>query len=324
MKKVIIFGTGKAARLHFNKYKMLIEEKNIFFVDCKGKTTFCNRPVYQSLELVLTKEKIDSNNIIADICTPRSEFTRIIETCMSKNVLNIIVEKPFIVSKEYFNNKEKLKIIMVNNYSYSCIIKKAKTILGKLDLKIEKIYTNFSKNRIKDSSKMRGMTLEKVTSVFEIEMPHQIYMADYFTNESNFDIYELKTKDMIIGETCLKKHGYGLVKMKKGDVEVIHESDLMHNSTVRKVEIYLEQNHKIVCNFFVYDNEFNIIVPGSVSLYNGTILKEKTEYKEDDNILEFLRFAYNCLNKGNDEKVFNNYKKFIIDFSNEINTMINW
>ena len=91
MKDIIIVGTGKAGRIYFVDIDGKIKNENI--KDSK---------VYSSIESTIKKEKLDVNNIIVDICTPKSVFLDIIMECKQLNIRDILVEKPFIVNKEFF------------------------------------------------------------------------------------------------------------------------------------------------------------------------------------------------------------------------------
>ena len=83
MKDIIIVGTGKAGFLHYYSYKKFEKIGRIYFVDIDGKIKNENikdSKVYSSIESTIKKEKLDVNNIIVDICTPKSVFLDIIKS----------------------------------------------------------------------------------------------------------------------------------------------------------------------------------------------------------------------------------------------------
>lgn len=87
----------------------------------------------------------------------------------------------------------------------------------KNNFNIKLIYTNFSKNRINDSINRRGMS-KKNTQNFEIEIPHQIYLADYILGENNKkEIIFKEQKDFMIDNICIEKHGYGKILLEYND-----------------------------------------------------------------------------------------------------------
>lgn len=208
MKDIIIVGTSKAGFLHFKSYNKLSNVGKIFFTDIKENASNKNiktKKIYKSIIDTLSQNNLNSNNIIVDICTPKEEFYNIINQCISLDINNIIVEKPFIASKDFFNQYPNLHILMVQNYLYSNIISEIKKKIEENNFNIKLIYTNFSKNRINDSINRRGMS-KKNTQNFEIEIPHQIYLADYILGENNKkEIIFKEQKDFIIDNICIEK-----------------------------------------------------------------------------------------------------------------------
>ena len=161
MKDIIIVGTSKAAFLHFKSYNKLSNVGKIFFTDIKENASNKNiktKKIYKSIIDTLSQNNLNSNNIIVDICTPKEEFYNIINQCISLGINNIIVEKPFMASKDFFNQYPNLHILMVQNYLYSNIISEIKKKIEENNFNIKLIYTNFSKNRINDSINRRGMS----------------------------------------------------------------------------------------------------------------------------------------------------------------------
>lgn len=313
---IIIFGTGKAGILHFNKYKKIKTVNKVFFIDPYANFQL-EYPVYKTLDNLLYNEKIDCEHVIVDICTPHSEFKKIIKQCMKRNLYNIIVEKPFIVSNKYFLDKEKLNIIMVHNYLFSKIVTDAKEIIEKNKYTIESIYTNFSKNRIADSSKLRGIN-NKITTAFEVEMPHQIYIANSFLLKNTIKkINEIYTKDMKINDMILNNHGYGYISVNNDKVLIVHESNLMNKDTVKQILLNFNDNYSILISFILYDKNFNIIENGKLTITKNNELIEEYNYEEDDNIFAFLKYAYNSFSSKK-SNIFIEQKKFIIDFSKEM------
>ena len=307
MNNIIIVGTGKAAYLHYLKYKKIGIE-NIYFLD---KTiTNNNIPselVVQTIDDILEKMHYITDYAIVDVCTPRLIFEDIINQFIKNSFTNFIVEKPFIV-----NNK------------YSKISIKIKELIESKGLKIKQLKINFSKNRIAESLNSRGIINRNITTNFEVEMPHEIYLADFFTQNGNKKIKNVILKDMVIGNNKLSYHGYGLINYKQDNTDIILESDLMSESSIRNVNIICQDGTKINANYIVYDNNFNIIHKGLVEVVKDNI-SEKYVYEEDDNmylclkeyvnefassknllsrkleILSFSQFIDLCITKGKEE-----------------------
>ena len=122
MKDIIVVGLSKAGSLHINAYNKMKNIGNIYYVDISGiikNKNIKKQKVYTSIEDACITNNLESNNVIVDICVPKEEFWNIINQCIRQNIKNIIVEKPFIASKEFFNVNHELNIIMMQNYLYS-------------------------------------------------------------------------------------------------------------------------------------------------------------------------------------------------------------
>lgn len=120
MKDIIIIGVSKAGRLHLQSYNKLKEKGKIFLVDNQKEDN--ELKIYKTIEEVLNEKKLDSNDVVVDICTPKEVFYQIIDECINLNIKNILVEKPFILKKELLEKHKDLKIIMMQNYLYSKIV----------------------------------------------------------------------------------------------------------------------------------------------------------------------------------------------------------
>lgn len=318
MKNIIIVGVSKAGKLHLQSYNKLNKKGDIFLVDNKKEDE--NLKIYKTIEEVIKENKLNSDDIIVDICTPKEVFYDIIEECLKLNIKHILVEKPFILKKELLEKNKDLKIVMIQNYLYSKIIEDMKKYILENELEVEAIYTNFSKNRIQESLKGRGMSDGKVTRNIEIEMPHQIYMANYLAGNYKEDkILLLEEKDLCYENITLPKHGYGKIICKKDNILVIHISDLTTNTVTRDVIVACNSNIIIKGEFLVYDKKFSILRPGKMQVIkNGKEVFQKI-YEEDDNIFECIKDTYNYFNSNNIDK---KYEERLIKFSEEFSKYI--
>ena len=319
MKDIIIIGTGKAAFLHSYSYNKFKNVGEIYYVAFDGKIKDKNLKIdktYLTINEVIENNKLETNNVIVDICTPKSVFIDIIEECKKLNITNIIVEKPFIIDEEFFINNEKLNIIMMQNYLYSKITRKVKEIIEKKHLKVNTIYTNFSKNRIEESFNGRGMYL-KTTRNIEHDIPHQVYIANYILDNKYKETKELfqEEKSITKNEITLDRHAYSKIICKKGDVLVIHESDFTTETTIREVIVVCEDNIIVKGEYLIYDAELNKIRDGKINIYiNGQpIYEENIDF--DDNMYECLLEYYSYFNN---EKESSYYKNKLLDFSKEM------
>ena len=315
MKDLIVVGLSKAGSLHINAYNKMRNIGNIYYVDISGiikNQHIRKQKVYRSVENACITNNLDSNNIIVDICVPKEEFYNIINQCIRLNIKNIIVEKPFIATEEFFNVNEELNIIMMQNYLYSEITKDIVNFIKKENCKIKVILTDYSKNRIKDSINNRGF-LKKATQNFEIEMPHQIYLADYIVNSNKkINILYKEQNDFKFDELVLEKHGYGKLIMSQDNILIMHKSDLMTNNTRKEISIICDNNLSINAKYLLYDNDMNIKQKGKLIIDNNNKVIIEKEYSIDDNM-------YKCLNEYykyfNDNKRNDKYISRILRFS---------
>lgn len=322
MKDVIIVGTGKAGFLHYFSYKKFKNIGNLFFVDISEKIKNENidvQKIYPTINDAIADNKLDISNIIVDICTPKSVFLDIINQCKDLGIKDIIVEKPFIVKKEFFKENEELNIVMVHNYVYSKITTGIKEIIEKENLTPKMVYTNFSKNRLSESFKGRGM-YKSVTRNIELDIPHQVYITQYILGNKSTKLLALDEKSIKQGDVVLEKHGYGKIITKKDDILVIHESDLTTNTTVREVTVVCDNDTIVQGEYFIYDKDLNKLKSGTIKIYiNSEVIKE-INIDVDDNMYECLLEFYNYFNGIS---VGIDYKEQIKEFSKEMSIYMN-
>ena len=291
MKDIIIVGTGKASFLHYYSYKKFEKIGRVYFVDIDGKIKNENikdSKVYSSIESTIKEEKLDVNNIIVDICTPKSVFLDIVMECKQLNIRDILVEKPFMKIKEYIVQKELKPVI---------------------------IYTNFSKNRTEESFNGRGM-YKKVTRNIEHDIPHQVYISQFLLdNPKDTQVLLEEEKAMERGNRILEKHGYSKIFTKKNDVYIIHESDFATNTKIREVIVICE-NNIVKGEFLFYDKDLNKLKDGNVSIIQNNKVIHSENIDFDDNMYECLLDIYKYFNS---DVISQKYKDEIKDFSNEMN-----
>lgn len=302
MKDIIIVGAGKAALLHFNSYKKIKKIGNIYFVDIKRSSEyFKNIKIYSTIQECIKENTLQKNNIIIDICTPKSEFFNILDVCLNEKLKDILIEKPFVITEETIEKYNKLNIVMVENYLYSKVTQWIKAYLNKNKKDIKLILTNFSKNRMPDSSTGRGYR-KKVTLNYEIEIPHQIYLTQYFLNNSNNIKNNITcSRDMKIGDMVLKNHGYGLIISQIDDVDVIYESNLTSIITQKRIIVCTKDGFAIEGNYALYSENLNLIKKANINLYSDGKLIKNISYDKDDNFTYFIKKTYEFFNNNSND-----------------------
>ena len=316
MENIIIVGTGKAAYLHYLKYQKL-GYKNIYFLDNKITNTYIyTNNVFYNIDDIF-KYDINPSNTVVDICTPCSVFIDVINNFINKGIKNFIVEKPFVVPNNYFDDKQDIRFIMMENYRHSLITRDIMQIVSDLELDVKKIRIEFSKDRVKDSMSKRGISNSDIPTSFEIEMPHQIYMADHFIGEGKKEYKTIELRDMEKDGVVLPKHGYGLIEYTRNGVDIVLESNLMKGPNIRTVEVEFTGG-KITGNYLNYDVLFNRESTGSLEIVINDIVR-KIEYNQDDNMYYALQEYLHDLDNGlNIEE----HKQEILNFSDSLSYVI--
>ena len=266
-------------------------------MDIKNHSNYIsNNKFYSTIQECIKSNDLKTNNLIIDICTPKSEFLKIIENCKKLGIKNILVEKPFVIDKKTLMRLNNMNIVMVENYLFSKLTRMIKNYIDKNNKTIDLIYTNFSKNRISESIAGRGYNT-KVTLNYEIEIPHQIYLTQYFLNNPN-NIQNSITcsRDLKIGDVSLENHGYGLIISKCNDINIIYESNLTSVITQKRIIICTKDGYTIEGNYAIYSRKLELIKPANMSIYyNGKIIYNEV-IEEDDNFTYFIDAAYSYFN----------------------------
>ena len=315
MKYILIVGTGKAAYLHYLKYLKLGINNICFLSNTYAINENIKSKIYYTIEDIFKNTNFNVNETIVDICTPCSEFKKIIDDFISYNVSNFIVEKPFIVDNDYFDDKLKINFAMIENYKYSSITKYIYDYIHNNNLKIQKMIITFSKDRINESFSKRGIADEdNIPTNFEIEMPHALYLANYFINSGKKEYSKILLKDMKKGNQRLPKHGYGYIQYNQNNTEVVLESNLMLGPNKRNITILCDNNISISADYINYNKDFVRQSRGIVEINrNGN--KKRVVFEDDDNMYYTLK---DYLSKINDVNKAKQFKNEIINFSNDL------
>jgi predicted dehydrogenase len=297
MKDIIIVGVGKASLLHYNSYNKLKKIGKIYFVDIKKSSKYIkNIKIYASIKECIIENQLEKSNLIIDICTPKSEFLSILNICKEENLKDILIEKPFVISEQDLKKYHNLNIVMVENYLYSKITRWIEKYLKDTKKEIRLIFTNFSKNRMPESTIGRGYRNE-VTLNYEIEIPHQVYLTQYFLGAFNEISNSITcSRDMKIGDMDLKNHGYGLIISKYKDVDIIYESNLTSFISQKRIIICTKDNYAIEGNYALYSENLSLIKKPNVSVYYDGKLIKNVVFSIDDNFTYFIKEAYNYFN----------------------------
>lgn len=340
---VVIVGAGKAGFLHFNSYYKLyriglVDLTKIFFVDTTGSfgvdisklihITARSYKVYKTFDSLLNEEQLVPENTIIDLCIPRGTFTKSMQTISKYGFSNFLVEKPFVIFEESRESNQfnkllsKVKIIKIENYLHSKVHKAIKHLIDKYNLELSTVVTNFSKNRQSESLQGRAFRLgEAPPSVFEIEVPHQIYICNDLFGDID-ELIHVYSKDMIVDGNIIKKHGEGLVVGKNSQNALyIHYSNLCFNRVYRTIDIFFKNNYYLH-GIYVPVCEDELGVKAGVVLSNGSQVIESYFFDDDDNMLDMISYAFSGFQNDCYDKYA--FPSQILNFSNLMKNVLNF
>jgi hypothetical protein len=343
---IVIVGAGKAGFLHFTSYYKLykiglVDLNRIFFVDTNGSLgpdifkliniIARSYKVYKSFDSLLNEEQLIPENTIIDLCIPSGTFIKTMQMINKYGFSNFLVEKPFVISDESTESNHlteflrKLKIIKIENYLHSKVHKIIKHLINKYNLEVSAVVTNFSKDRQAESLRGRAFGLGQAPpSVFEIEVPHQIYICNDLFGDIDELIY-VYSKDMIVEGNIIKKHGEGLVVGKNPENALyIHYSNLCFNRVYRTIDIFFKNNYYLH-GIYAPVCEDELGVKAGVVLSNDSKVIESCFFDDDDNMLDMITYAFICFQNGCYDKYaspsqiwnFSNLMKNVLDFETQ-------
>ncbi|VEJ53262.1 Uncharacterised protein [Pragia fontium] len=313
--RIILLGAGKAGYLHLNSYLKMIDSQTLpdvefLFVDPgmtpgKDLLKLCEEKkqrlkIWPTLEALIHDNHIyDRENDIIDLCLPSAilfdEFCHALKLGFKK----IIIEKPILI-REGINSEivsliKNADVFMVRNYLYSFVQYKIKELLQEFEILPEMLLTNFSKNRVQESFSGRAFTREHAPTAFEIEIPHQLYIADDIFGQSGRTIYSM-AEDMVKNDECINSHGLGVVIDYFGKNKVaIHYSNLQHSEITRTLDIFCSNDYTIHSIYSPICEELNDIKASVVLLRGNRIVKKYLCIERDDNMYNMFSFAIDAL-----------------------------
>jgi predicted dehydrogenase len=225
----------------YDPYISKEEKGEIIFVECNDLINCNNR------------------DTILDICTNSDRHVEWIEFALDKGFIYAVIEKPLVTSyvdlmriESRLNGKTEFYTV---NYNYLCspVLSSIENIIDSQKLKIVKIRTNFSKNRIYDSKTKRGADKNgALLHNFLIEIPHQLSIAFKLLGQVR-DIDLCYAKDMVEENQVYKNHGEGFIKViHNNGITSEHFSNLSNAHTIREIIIEFEDDHILIGYFGVH------------------------------------------------------------------------
>ncbi|WP_377473302.1 MAG: Gfo/Idh/MocA family oxidoreductase [Microcoleus anatoxicus] len=317
---IVIVGTGKAGFLHFKSYYDLAKGgtcdiSKIYFIDrinAFGKE-LSNLllqvggyyKVYLDIGELISETKINPQDTIIDLCTPSGTFFEIIQKMTEYGFQNYIVEKPFIIFEDCEQSQsliEKIKIIKIENYLHSKVHHNIRNFIDRYQLKLHIAVTNFSKDRRLESSKARAFRESQLPpSVFEIEIPHQLYICNNLFGDIT-DLVYVNSKDMVLKDRVLKDHGQGVIIGKNADGNLyIHYSNLCANRVYRYLDIFFMNNYYLHAIYAPICENLSGVEAGVVLFHGKELIESRFFNEADNNMLAMLSHAIQCFEEDKSE-----------------------
>ncbi|GGG07083.1 hypothetical protein GCM10010912_59680 [Paenibacillus albidus] len=229
----------------------------------------------------------DLENYISDLCVPNHIHYSMAAAVSALGCRDIILEKPSVTNMDELAGLSRLKanIFLQENYIHSDVVKSVEKIMHLYNIRVNNMRFVFSKDRTRDSAEGRGFTGHEAPHNFMVELPHSIALAYYFLGQGNCTY--AATKNMILCDRILPKHGEGTIIFSHKGVLSSHYSNLQQESRERFITVSGEDIRGVK---FKIQGEFAKIsddLIGKVDLYReGQLLH--SERMLDDSLTNSL------------------------------------
>ncbi|MEU0600381.1 hypothetical protein ABZ484_19375 [Streptomyces sp. NPDC006393] len=307
---VIVVGAGKAGSLHYRAYSRLaragrLDPARIQFVDHAGRA---GRELAALLAADALPERVVQSraqvagtppeSTIVDLCLPSRDLAPALVEWWRAGYRKFVVEKPFLVPPDLAGEVGRVlassSAVLVRNYLHSRVHRTVRELVARYDLAPLLCVTNFSKDRRADSRRRRGASGSGSPTVFEVEIPHQLYIgADLIGEVRSLDHVDETALAGDDGERLRLGEGVLLGRAASG-ASFIHYSNLRHPTIVRSLDLFCRDQLSVHATYTPICEEFADIKAG-VILSRGDTVLAKHLFTEDDNMLAMISHAFETL-----------------------------
>ncbi|GLW70772.1 hypothetical protein Kpho02_30710 [Kitasatospora phosalacinea] len=305
---IVVVGAGKAGSLHYRAYSQLaragrLDRGRIAFVDP------ARRPGPELAEL-LRRDGLDpqvhgsrdelppaaKESVIVDLCLPSRILAPQLIEWWEAGYRRFLIEKPFTVAPEHAAGVRRAladsSAVLVRNYLYSKVHAEVRGLIGLYDLDPVLCVTNFSKDRLGDNLRGRGAADAGQPTVYEVEMPHQLYIgADLVGEPEELEYAEDRDPTSAPDGTPLRLGEGVLVGRSVRGAAFVHYSNLHHPAVVRSLDVFTRGGLSIHATYAPICEEFADIKAG-VMLCRGATVLGKRLFTADDNMLGMVSAAH--------------------------------
>lgn len=315
---VVIVGAGKAGSLHYRAYCSLsrwgrLDRTRIQFIDrAEGAGP--------ELAALLTRDGVPERIVagremltetvpertIVDLCLPSRSLAPALLDWWRAGYRKFLIEKPFLVAPELASEVRQAlassQAVLVRNYIHSGVHASVRELVELYDLAPVLCVTNFSKDRRADTLRGRGASHFGSPTVFEVEMPHQLYIGtDLLGDVRSLD--HVEDLDAMRGQGEQLRLGEGvLVGRADSGASFIHYSNLRHTTVVRSLDLFCRGQLSIHASYAPVCETLTDIKAGAILSRGDTVLAKKL-FTEDDNMLGMISDAYATLSNDTGGRV---------------------
>ncbi|MER7708137.1 hypothetical protein ABTX81_35265 [Kitasatospora sp. NPDC097605] len=307
---IVIVGAGKAGSLHYRAYSRLarsgrLDLARIQFVDRTGRpgaeldrllrADGSAAPIARERALLAPTAPAST---IVDLCLPSRSLAPALIEWWQAGYRRFVVEKPFLVAPELRAEVGRVladsRVVLVRNYLHSKVHRTVRELVEQYELDPSLCVTNFSKDRRADNLRGRGASGTTSPTVFEVELPHQLYIGADLLGEP-VSVEHAEDLDPMGGGEQPMRLGEGVVVGRAaGGAAFVHYSDLQHPTTVRTLDLLCRERLSVHATYAPICEELTDIKAG-VFLCRGETVLAKSLFTVDDNMLAMISTAHAAL-----------------------------
>ncbi|WP_103533563.1 hypothetical protein [Streptomyces sp. SM11] len=311
---LVIVGAGKAASLHYRAYSHLARSGLLN----RGRVQFLDttRRAGPELAALLRRDRIAERVVagrqelaptapestIVDLCLPSRSLAPVLLDWWHAGYRKFVIEKPFTVPPELVDDVRLVlatsQAVLVRNYLHSQVHRAVRELIDLYDLDPVLCVTNFSKDRRADNLRGRGASSTAAPTVFEVEMPHQLYIGTDLLGEPAQVEYAEDLDPMTAPDGTPLRLGEGvLVGRAARGAAFVHYSNLHYPTIVRSLDVFSRSGLSIHATYAPICEELADIKAG-VMLCRGSTVINKKLFTSDDNMLGMISSAFAALSSA--------------------------
>jgi hypothetical protein len=310
---VVVVGAGKAGSLHYRAYSRLarsglLARERVQFVDHAGApgpdlAALLRRDGYRA-PVVTGRDRLAPHPVeatIVDLCLPSRSLAAVLVEWWRAGYRKFVVEKPFTIPPESADAVREVlagsQVVLVRNYLHSRVHETVREFMALFALEPVLCLTNFSKDRRADNLRRRGASPTASPTVFEVEMPHQLYIGADLLGPTQ-SVRHVEDRDTTTAQGEVLRLGEGLIvgRAERG-ASFVHYSNLHHPTIVRSLDLICRGALSVHAAYAPICEELSDIKAGVMLCRGSTVLSKKL-FTHDDNMLGMISSAFTTLSTG--------------------------